>query len=125
MSDNDSRSGRLVKPGRLVKQVGQMLEGTRVVMERTRVAKDGTNRPVVIRVSISIVSEALLISMPSYGRDPVVGHPCLLKLADSSFPDAVVNVLFMESSLPSIAMFLIYVSVVRIPTGCEEYHTSS
>jgi len=60
-------------------------------MERTRVAKDGTNRPVVIRVCISIVSEALLVTMPSYGCDPVVGHPCLLKLADSSFPDAVVS----------------------------------
>ena len=85
VSDSDGR------PGRLVRQVGQILEGTRVAMERMRVAKDGTNRPVVIRVCISIVSEALLVTMPSYGCDPVVGHPCLLKLADSSFPDAVVS----------------------------------
>jgi len=71
LSDSDGRSGRLVR------QVAQILEGTRVAMERMRVAKDGTNRPVVIRVSISLVSEALLVSVPRSCRwTPLPSEAC-------------------------------------------------
>ena len=96
-------------------------------MERTRVAKDGTDCLMVIRISISVVSEALLISIPSYGCNPDSTN---MKFTNHSIRKTVrklqkPGVSNDKSSLPSMAMLFIYVSIVRIPTGCEEYHTSS
>ena len=64
-------------------------------LEWTRVAEDLTDCLVVFRISISIVSQTLLISMPRYGCNLVIRNPCLLQLIDSCLPNTVVGELLV------------------------------
>jgi len=75
-------------------------------LEWTRVAEDLTDCLVVFRISISIVSQTLLISMPRYGCNLVIRNPCLRSLQTVVFlTQWLVNFLFVKSRLPSLAIF--------------------
>ena len=84
------------------------------ILEWTRVAEDLTDCLVVFRISISIVSQASLILMASYGCNLVIRNPCLLQLTDSCLPNTVVGELLVcEVQIAQLSHFL-HVSVNRV-----------